>query len=114
MCGTDSGNSLAMPYGELHAHEPEVLVRYGGYTLMEAIVASTHNNAYAVDLENDLGTIEAGRLANIIILDKDPLKDIRVLQGGKNLVSVIKDGRMVDLDDTHEEEAERKLILAQQ
>ena len=114
MCGTDSGNSLAMPYGELHAHEAEVLVRYGGYTPMEAIVASTHNNAYAVGLENDLGTIEAGRLADIIILDKDPLKDIRVLQGGKNLVSVIKDGRMVDLDDTHEEEAERKLILAQQ
>ena len=114
MCGTDSGNSLAMPYGELHAHEAEVLVRYGGYSPMEAIVASTRNNAYAVGLENDLGTIEAGRLADIIILDKDPLEDIRALQGGKNLVSVIKDGRMVDLDDAHEEEAERKLILAQQ
>ena len=40
MCGTDSGNSPLMPYGQLHAHEAEILVRYGGYTPMEAIVAS--------------------------------------------------------------------------
>src|SRR5690606_5230053 len=37
LCGTDSGNSPLMPYGELHAHEAEILVRYGGYTPMEAI-----------------------------------------------------------------------------
>lgn len=34
MCGTDSGNSPLMPYGELHANEMEILVRYGGYTLL--------------------------------------------------------------------------------
>ena len=80
---------------------------------MEAIVASTRDNAYAVGLEDDVGTLEAGRLADIIILDKDPLEDIRVLQGGKNLVSVIVGGRIVALNGDGQE-AERKLILNRQ
>src|SRR5215831_3434938 len=98
MCGTDSGNSLLMPYGQLHAHEPEILVRYGGYTPMEAIVACTRNNAFAVGLENDVGVVEAGRLADLIILKRDPLADIRVLQGGQHLAMVMKDGRIVALN----------------
>jgi imidazolonepropionase-like amidohydrolase len=102
MCGTDSGNSLVMPYGQLHAHEPEILVRYGGYTPMEAIVACTRNNAFAVGLENDVGVVEAGRLADLIILKRDPLADIRVLQGGQHLAMVIKDGHIVALDGQEE------------
>ena len=104
MCGTDSGNSPLMPYGQLHAHEPEILVRYGGYTPMEAIVACTRNNAFAVGLENDVGVVEAGRLADLIILERDPLADIRVLQGGQHLAMVIKDGHIVALDGNEETE----------
>jgi len=91
-----------MPYGQLHAHEPEILVRYGGYTPMEAIVACTRNNAFAIGLENDVGVVETGRLADLIILKRDPLADIRVLQGGQHLAMVIKDGHMVALNG-HEE-----------
>ena len=98
LCGTDSGNSPVMPYGTLHAHEAEVMVKYGGYTPMEAIVANTRENAYAVGLEGELGTIEPGKLADLLILDADPLADIRVLQGGKHLSAVIKDGRRVNLN----------------
>jgi imidazolonepropionase-like amidohydrolase len=104
MCGTDSGNSLLMQYGQLHAHEPEILVRYGGYTPMEAIVACTRNTAFAVGLENDVGVVEAGRLADLIILKRDPLADIRVLQGGKHLAMVIKDGHIVALNGQEETE----------
>jgi imidazolonepropionase-like amidohydrolase len=104
MCGTDTGNSLLMPYGQLHAHEPEILVRYGGYTPMEAIVACTRNNAFAVGLENDVGGVEAGRLADLIILKRDPLADIRVLQGGQHLAMVMKDGRIVALNAQEETE----------
>ena len=103
LVGTDSGNSPIMPYGTLHANEAEVMVKYGGYTPMEAIVANTRENAYAVGLEGELGTIEPGKLADLLILDADPLGDIRVLQGGKHLDAVIKDGRLVDL--TGESEA---------
>jgi imidazolonepropionase-like amidohydrolase len=98
MCGTDSGNSPLMPYGQLHAHEAEILVRYGGYTPMEAIVASTKNTAFAMGLEDDLGTLQPGKLADVIILTSDPLADIRVLQGGQHLATVIKDGKIVPLN----------------
>ena len=98
LCGTDSGNSPVMPYGQLHAHEAEVLVKYGGYTPMEAITANTRDNAYAVGLEGELGTIQPGKLADLLILDADPIADIRVLQGGKHLSAIIKDGRPINLN----------------
>ena len=97
MCGTDTGNSPVMPYGLLHANEAEIMVKYGRYTPMEAIVACTRDNAFSVGLENDLGVIEAGMLADVIVLDKDPVADISVLQAGRHLSWVIKDGKIVDL-----------------
>jgi imidazolonepropionase-like amidohydrolase len=97
LVGTDTGNNTFMPYGELHAKELEIFVKYGGFSPLEAIVAATRDNAYAVGLEGQLGEIEPGRLADIIALDRDPLADITVLQGGKHLAWVIKDGKVVDL-----------------
>ena len=92
-----------MPYGTLHANEAEVMVKYGGYTPMEAIVANTRENAYAVGLEGELGTIETGKLADLLILDADPLADIRVLKRGKHLTHIIKDGRRVNLNEGDDE-----------
>ena len=114
LCGTDSGNSPLMPYGELHAHEPAILVQYGGYTPMEAIVACTRNNAFVLGLEQELGVLEAGRLADLIILKSDPLADIRVLQGGQHLAMVIKDGRSVNLNGHEEEVGELALAASVQ
>jgi len=99
MCGTDCGNYSWMPYGKMHAKEPEIMVRYGGYTPLEAISACTKENAYAVGLENQVGVLEAGKLANLIILKKNPATDIRVLQDSANLAVIIKDGKRVKLDD---------------
>ena len=99
LCGTDTGNNFFMRFGELHAKELEILVNYCGFTPMEAICAGTRDNAFAVGLQNDVGVLEAGRLADVIILNRDPLADIRVLQGGKYLAHVIKDGRLVNLGD---------------
>ena len=99
MCGTDSGNSPLMPYGELHACEMEMLVRYGGYTPLEAISAGTRDTAFAVGLDGEVGVLQAGKLADLILVTADPLADIRVLQGGRHLAEVIKDGRRVALQD---------------
>lgn len=104
MCGTDCGNYSWMPYGKMHAKEPEILVRYGGYTPLEAIGACTKENAYAVGLENQVGVLEGGKLADIIVLKKNPAADIRVLQDPANLALVIKDGKRVKLDDQGLEE----------
>jgi imidazolonepropionase-like amidohydrolase len=49
-------------------------------------------------LEDEVGVLEAGKLADLILVTADPLVDIRVLQGGRNLAAVIKDGRRVNLD----------------
>jgi imidazolonepropionase-like amidohydrolase len=103
LCGTDSGNSPLMPYGELHAHEPEILVRYGGYTPMQAIVACTRDNAFVMGLDGELGVLAPGKLADLLVLTADPLADIRVLQGGQHLAMVIKDGQVVE---RHGQEAE--------
>ncbi len=99
LCGTDTGNNTFMPFGELHAKELEILVTYCGFTPLEAIVAATRDNAFAVGLQGDVGVLEAEKLADIIILKRDPLADIRVLQGGHELAWVIKDGKVVSLGD---------------
>jgi imidazolonepropionase-like amidohydrolase len=104
MCGTDCGNYSWMPYGKMHAKEPEILVRYGGYTPLEAISACTRDNAYAVGLETQVGVLEGGKLADIIILKKNPAADIRILQDPANLALVIKDGNKVKFDDQGIEE----------
>jgi imidazolonepropionase-like amidohydrolase len=97
LVGTDTGNNTFMRYGEVHAKEIEIFVKYGGFSPLEAIAAATRDNAYALGLEGQVGEVEAGRLADIIVLDSDPLADITVLQGGKHLTHIIKDGKIVDL-----------------
>jgi imidazolonepropionase-like amidohydrolase len=97
LCGSDTGNNTFMPFGALHAKEAEILVTYGGFSPMEAIVASTKDNAFAVKLEGEVGELKPGMLADVIVLKRDPLADITVLQGGRHLAWVIKDGRIVDL-----------------
>ena len=65
---------------------------------MEAIVAATRATPGGRPRPARSASIAAGKLADVIVLDKDPLADITVLQGGKHLSWVIKDGRIVDLD----------------
>ena len=98
LCGTDTGNNAFMPFGELHTKELEIFVRDCGFTPMDAIVAATRDNALAVGLPDDLGVLEAGRLADVLVLTRDPLADVRVLQGGTHLAAVIKDGKRVNLE----------------
>src|SRR5215470_7789766 len=98
LVGTDTGNNAFTPHGELHAKELEIFVKHGGYSPMEAIVAATRDNAMALGLEGQVGEVATGKLADVIVLNRDPLADITVLQGGRHLTWVIKDGRVVDLD----------------
>ena len=51
-----------------------------------------------VGLENQVGTIEEGRMADIILLDADPIADLSVLKAGAHVTMVIKDGLVVDRD----------------
>jgi imidazolonepropionase-like amidohydrolase len=104
MVGTDTGNNPFTPFGENHSRELEIFVNHGGYTPMEAIVAGTRDSAYAVGLEGKVGQILPGQLADVIIVKKDPIADIGVLRGGRNLSTVIKDGKLVDLGADQDEQ----------
>lgn len=61
---------------------------------MQAIVAATRNGALAAKKLDEFGTLEVGKLADILILDADPLEDISNI---RQLNHVIRDGRVVDL-----------------
>lgn len=98
LMGTDSGNTACYQQGKYHGMEAELMVKNIGMTPMEAIVAFTRDNALVMGLEGELGTIEIGRLADVIVWEKDPVADLTVLYRPELLSAVIKDGRVIDRD----------------
>lgn len=96
--GTDTGFAVT-PYGEWHARELELLQNYGGLSPMEAIVAGTANGAAMIGLNDELGRLLPGYLADIIVVDGDPLADLHVLVDKKNIRTVIKDGQIQEFPD---------------
>lgn len=97
LCGSESGFALT-PYGHWHGREMEVLVDALGISPLQAIGCATRNNAIAMRAEGQLGTIEVDRCADLIVVDGDPLADIRVLNDRSKLTTVISRGRPVELD----------------
>jgi len=73
--GTDSGTPGVVIGKGLHK-ELEIMVE-AGISPMEAIIAATRNAADNVAKASELGTIESGKLADVIAVSGDPLKDIR-------------------------------------
>ncbi len=65
-----------------------------GMTPAQAITAATRNGALACRKLDEYGTIEVGKLADLLIVEADPLADIRNI---RRLKSVMKEGRMIDL-----------------
>ena len=96
--GTDTGFA-ATPYGDWHARELELLMRYAGMSALEAIKAATHDCSIVLGEENDVGSLVAGKGADIIVVDGDPLADIRVLQHKERIETVICRGEIQTFDD---------------
>ena len=66
-----------------------------GLSAMECIVASTKTAARALGWEKKLGTLEAGKLADLIVVKKNPLDDLRSLADIKNIEYVMQGGKFV-------------------
>src|SRR5215469_1081304 len=87
--GTDAGG---------HGHPPNAieiacLVR-AGMTPLQALRAATGWAAECIGREHDLGTIEKGKLADLVVVNGDPLDDVKILQKPENIALVLKDGRI--------------------
>ena len=91
LAGTDAPLRNSPPGFGLH-QELEHLVR-AGLTPFEALRAATMNPARLFGMTDSLGTIEAGKLADLVLLDANPLKDIR---NTRRISAVIANGKFID------------------
>ena len=89
LAGTDVGVPLQVPGISLHV-ELERLVE-AGLTPLEALRTTTLNPARVLDMTDSLGTVEAGKLADLVLLDANPLADIRNTQ---KIRAVVANGRL--------------------
>jgi imidazolonepropionase-like amidohydrolase len=89
------GSDAAMPavrHGE-SAYEMELLVK-AGLTNMEAIVAATSIGAELLGMADEVGSIEVGKLADLVVVEGNPLEDIGILQDLTRIKRVIKGGKV--------------------
>ncbi|MGE8203418.1 amidohydrolase family protein [Heyndrickxia sp. NPDC080065] len=88
--GTDAG---VMPHGT-NLRELNLMCNVG-MSPMEAIVATTKVAAECMGWDDKLGTLEEGKLADLVITKEDPLANISSLEDQTNIVTVVKDGQIV-------------------
>ena len=79
------------PHGE-NARDLDHLIRYCDFTPMEALLTMTKHGGAAMDLPNELGQIQTGFLADLLLVNGDPLADPKVLLDRNNLLAVMKNG----------------------
>ena len=90
--GTDAGTPLNY-HGE-NAQELERMSRLG-MRPMEAIIAGTSAAARLLGMEHEIGTIEAGKVADLLLVEGDPLRRLGLLMRKDRLAGVMRNGRFV-------------------
>jgi imidazolonepropionase-like amidohydrolase len=90
------GTDAATPYN-FHGENAMELVwmNEAGLSPMQAIVSATAHAAQALGWDTWLGTLETGKVADLVVVTKDPLKDLRVLADRRNIDMVMKEGHIV-------------------
>ena len=86
MAGEDPGIELGIPIRDIE------LTEEGGMTPMQIIIAVTKHGAHVCNLEEQLGTLEVGKIADVLVVKGNPLLDIHVLT---HVLWVIKDGVVI-------------------
>jgi len=93
----DAGGSVQLgAHGQLQglgAHWELWMLQQGGMTNLEAIRCATINGARALGLDADIGSLEKGKLADLVVMDRNPLENIR---NSESIAMVMLNGRLYD------------------
>ncbi len=90
LIGSDFGFSWC-PHGT-YGRELTHLVKLVGYKPMDALVAATRLGAEAMRMQDRIGTLEAGKLADLLVVEGNPLHDVSLLEDRRNISHVMKGG----------------------
>ena len=88
-----SGSDLLGPLQDRKARELEIKTEV--MSPMESLVSATRTNAALFGMEGEIGTVEEGKLADLLVVDGNPLENVAVLQKKSNLKLIMKDGRVI-------------------
>lgn len=100
MVGTDYPGSSQWEPGESTSYEM-MEMQACGMSPMELIVAATRTNAEGYGKIHEIGTVEAGKFADIVLLNRTPLEDISVLHDQETIAMVLRDGIVEYADDAY-------------
>ena len=92
MPGGDYGQDY-VPHG-LYAKDLEVFVKDCNFTPLETLTMATKNGSYLMRMQDNIGTLEVGKRADLLVIDGDPIEDITILQDRRKIALVMKDGKI--------------------
>ena len=91
--GDDYG-AMGLPHGS-YAGELALYVREAGIAPLDVLRWATRHGAELMGLGDQLGTIAAGKLADLLVVDGDPVADISILQDTDKLLAIMKGGALI-------------------
>jgi imidazolonepropionase-like amidohydrolase len=91
LVGSDSLDPFVFPGDSLHRELTEFV--QAGFTPLEALQAATRGAAQFVGREKELGTVEAGKIADLVLLDANPLENI---SNTRKILAVMRNGQYLD------------------
>ncbi len=92
--GSDSFNSQMTPYGETTVGELHMLVEKVGISEMDTIIAATSNGAKVLRVDDITGSLEAGKSADLLVINGNPLENILAITVN-NMEVIMKEGTFV-------------------
>jgi imidazolonepropionase-like amidohydrolase len=106
MAGTDAPNLWVIPGPSLHEELTALVL--AGFTPMEALKAATSNPARFLGLFDSLGTVEEGKIADLVLLDANPLENIA---NTRKISAVIVAGKLITRSELNRLELKAEMAM---